>query len=98
MRLETDAIEKLEWYAMLEPALADEGLAPRLDLLAHRRLDHVVIVGGDLIMQALGRMCQQVAMLVNRASSTARQRQASVLSLPMALIAAGSSGRRRAHR
>src|SRR5581483_1605308 len=36
----------------------------RLDLLARRRVDHVVVVGGDLLMQALGRMRQQVPVLV----------------------------------
>src|SRR6202008_482886 len=53
---------------MLEPPFADEGLATRLDLLARRRVDHVVIVGGDLLMQAFGRMRQQVAVLVDRAA------------------------------
>src|SRR5581483_796421 len=36
----------------------------RLDLLARRRVDHVVVVGGDLLVQALGRMRQQVPVLV----------------------------------
>ena len=50
---------------MLEPPLADEGLAAQRDLLARRRVDHVVVIGGDLVMQALGRMRQQVAVLVH---------------------------------
>src|SRR5215472_12462615 len=54
--------------AMLEPPLADEGLAPPLDLLTGRRVDHVVIIGGDLLAQALGRVRQQVAMLVHGAA------------------------------
>src|ERR1022692_566168 len=53
---------------MLEPPFADKGLAARLDLLARLRVDHVGVVGGDLVMQALGRMCQQVSVLVNRAA------------------------------
>jgi hypothetical protein len=35
-----------------------------LTSLVHRRVDHVIVVGGDLLMQALGRMRQQVAVLV----------------------------------
>src|SRR5262249_12886953 len=58
---------------MFEPPFADEGFAPRLDLFARRRLDHVVVVGGDLLLQALGRMRQQVPVLVN---STALHRRA----------------------
>ena len=42
--------------AMLEPPFADEGFAPRLDLLAPCRVNHVVVVGGDLIVQPLWRM------------------------------------------
>jgi SNF2-related domain len=54
--------------AMLEPPFAHEGLASRLNFLARGRVDHVVVVGGDLLVQALGRMCQQVAMLVDGAA------------------------------
>jgi len=53
---------------MLEPPFADEGLAARLDLLARRRVDHVVVIGGDLLVQALGCMRQEVAVLVDRAA------------------------------
>ena len=49
---------------MLEPPFADERLAPLLDLLARRRVDHVVVVGRDLFAQPLGPMRQQVAVLV----------------------------------
>src|SRR5579862_1830640 len=51
--------------AVLEAPLADEGLATDLDLLTRGRIDHVVVVRCDLIMQTLGRMRQQVPMLVN---------------------------------
>ena len=42
--------------AVLEPPLADECLAAGFNLLARRRIDHVAVVGGDLLVQALGRM------------------------------------------
>src|SRR5215204_4246121 len=53
---------------MLEPPLADEGLAARLDLRGRGRVDYVGVIGGDLLVQALGRMREQVPVLVNRAS------------------------------
>jgi hypothetical protein len=53
---------------MLEPPVADEGLATGRDLLARRRIDHVGAVGSDLLMQALGRVRQQVPVLVDRAA------------------------------
>src|SRR5664280_1138776 len=53
---------------MLEPPFADEGLATELYLLGCRRVDHVVVIRGDLVMQALGCMCEQVSVLVNRAA------------------------------
>ena len=53
---------------MLEAPLADEGLAASFDLLTRRRVDHVGVVGGDLVMQSLGRMREQVPMLVDRAA------------------------------
>ena len=54
--------------AVPEPPLADEGLAPLFDLLGRRGVDHVGVVGGDLLVQALGRVGEQVAMLMNRAA------------------------------
>jgi hypothetical protein len=39
--------------AVLEPPLADEGLATGSDLLARRRIDHVVVIRGDLLVQAV---------------------------------------------
>ena len=53
---------------MLEPPFADEGLATDLYLLGCRRVDHVVVIRGDLVMQALGSMREQVSVLVNRAA------------------------------
>src|SRR5712672_232769 len=53
---------------MLEPPFADEGLAARFDLLRRRGVDHVVVIRGDLVMQALGGMGEQVPVLVDRAA------------------------------
>jgi hypothetical protein len=39
--------------AVFEAPLADEGFAAGLDLLTRRRVDHVVVIRGDLVMQAL---------------------------------------------
>ena len=52
-------------WAVLEPPFADEGLATRCDFLGRGRIDHVGIVGTDLLMQTLGRVREKVAMLVN---------------------------------
>jgi hypothetical protein len=54
--------------AMLEPPFADEGLAAKRDLLGCRRIDHVVIVRGDLLVQALRSMREQVSVLVDCAA------------------------------
>src|SRR5947208_9128470 len=53
---------------MLEPPLADEGLARGLDLLAGLCRDHVGVVGGDLLMEPFGCVRQQVPVLVDRAT------------------------------
>jgi hypothetical protein len=50
---------------MLEPPLADEGLSAG-GLLARRGGDHIVVVGGDLVVQAFGRVRQQIPVLVDR--------------------------------
>src|SRR5258708_39616759 len=52
--------------AMLEPPFADEGLAAHGYLLRGRRIDHVVGIRGDLVVQALPGMSQQVSVLVDR--------------------------------
>jgi hypothetical protein len=51
---------------VLEPPLADEGLAAGFNLLARGGVDHVGVVGGDLLVQALGGVREEIAMLVNR--------------------------------
>src|SRR6266542_2889416 len=52
----------------LEPPLADEGLAAALDLCRCRGVNHVRVVGGDLLVQTLGRMGEQVPVLVHGAA------------------------------
>src|SRR5262245_41809398 len=49
---------------MAQPPPADESLAARLDLRRCGRIDHVVVIGGYLLVQALGRMCEQVAVFM----------------------------------
>jgi len=53
---------------VLELPLADEGLAADFDLLPRRRIDHVAVVGSDLLVQALRRVRQKVPVLVDRAA------------------------------
>ncbi len=54
--------------AVLEPPFAKERLAARFDLPARLGVDHVVVIGGDLVMQALGGVREQVSVLVDRAA------------------------------
>src|SRR3954454_23332871 len=51
----------------LEPPLAQEGFAALLDLLGGRSVDHVLVVGGDLLVQLVGSVRQEVPVLVDRA-------------------------------
>jgi len=62
------SIEAIGDRPVAKPPLTEEGLAPGLDLLGRRGVDHVGVVGGDLLVQALGGMAEQVAMLVHRAA------------------------------
>jgi hypothetical protein len=41
---------------VLKPPLADEGFAARFDLFACVRVDHIFVVGADLVMQAIERL------------------------------------------
>src|SRR3954464_2129123 len=52
----------------LQPPLAQEGLSPRLDLLGALGVDHVRVVGRDLLVQPFRRMGQEIPMLVNCAA------------------------------
>src|SRR5215216_2434164 len=54
--------------AVLEPPLADESLAARVDFLRRGTVDHIVVVGSDLIAQALRRMRQPLPLLADRAA------------------------------
>src|SRR6202022_1979813 len=53
---------------VLEPPFSDKGLAADLDLLRSRGIDHVVVIRGDLVMQALGCMREKISVLVNSAA------------------------------
>jgi hypothetical protein len=63
-----EAVATVDNGTMLEPPLANEGLAARLDLLGRGGVDHVGVIGVDVLVQALGRMREQIPVLVNRAS------------------------------
>src|SRR4029453_2023165 len=52
---------------VLKPALADEGFAARFDLFALCRVDHIFVVGADLVMQALGGVREEITVLMNGA-------------------------------
>src|SRR6187431_3116197 len=52
--------------AMTQPPLSDEGLTAGLDFLGRGGVDHVGVIGGDLVVQALGRMREQVPVLMDR--------------------------------
>src|SRR6516165_1619918 len=52
----------------LQPPFAHERLALGLHLLDRLSIDHVGVVGAELVVQLLRRMGQQVAMLVHRAA------------------------------
>src|SRR4051812_19009944 len=53
---------------MAQPPLAEKGLTSLLDLLGCGGVDHVGVVSRDLVVEALGRMGEQVAVLVHRAA------------------------------
>jgi len=55
--------------AMLQPPFSDEGLATNRNLLGGRGIDHVVVICGDLVVQALRwGMGEQVSVLADRAA------------------------------
>src|SRR5208337_2252373 len=60
--------------AAFQAPFAEEGLAPGFDLLSRRGVDHVAVVVGDFLVQPLGRVSEQVAMLVHRAALDRRVR------------------------
>jgi hypothetical protein len=53
---------------VLKPPLADEGFAARFDLFACVRVDHIFVVGADLVMQALGGVREEITVLMHGAS------------------------------
>ena len=54
--------------AAFEAPFADERLAPGLDPAARRGVDHVAVVVRDFLVQALGRVGEEIAMLVHGAA------------------------------
>ena len=55
-----------------QPPLAEEGLAPALDLRGRFSVDHVAVILGQFIVQPLRRMREKIAVLVNRAALDGR--------------------------
>src|ERR1700680_2798892 len=53
---------------VLKPPLADEGFAARFDLFWRFRVDHFVVVVGDLLIHALRGVREEIAVLMPRAS------------------------------
>ena len=54
--------------AAFEPPFADERLAPGFDLRLRLGVDHIFVVVRDFLVQPLGRMGEEIAMLVHRAT------------------------------
>ena len=64
----TGLLEAVGHRLAFEPPFADEGPPARLDFRRRGGVDHVVVVGRDLLMQPLGCVGEQVAVLVDRAA------------------------------
>src|SRR6516164_3529355 len=64
----TSLLEAVGHRLAFEPPFADEGPPQRLNLARRGGVDHVGVVGRDLLVQTLGSMGEQVAVLVDRAA------------------------------
>src|SRR5258707_6491866 len=64
----TGFLQAVSNRAMTQPPLADEGLATVFDVGRRGGVDHVGVIGGHLVVQALGRVGEQVPMLMHRTS------------------------------
>src|SRR5947209_14465172 len=64
----TGLLEAVGHRLAFEPPFADEGPSARLDFRSGGGVDHVVVVGRDLLVQPLGCVSEQVAVLVDRAA------------------------------
>src|SRR5947209_3578490 len=64
----TSLLEAVGYRFAFEPPFADEGPPVRLDFRSGGGVDHVVVVGRDLLVQPMGRVSEQVAVLVDRAA------------------------------
>src|SRR5258707_8505273 len=64
----TGFLEAVGHGLAFEPPFADESPPARCDFRSRGGVDHVVVVGRDLLMQPLGGVGEQVAVLVDRAA------------------------------
>src|ERR1700756_5955682 len=64
----TGLLEAVGYRLAFEPPFAQEGSAALFDLGRQGGVDHVVVVGRNLVMQPRGRVGQQIAMLVDGAA------------------------------
>src|SRR5438105_10592787 len=64
----TGLLEAVGYCLAFEPPFAKEGAAALFDLGWRGGVNHVVVVGRDLVVQPRGRVGQQVAMLVDGAA------------------------------
>src|SRR6266403_468757 len=70
----TGFLEAVGHRLAFEPPFADESPSALLDFRSRGGVDHVVVIGRDLLMQPLGGVGKQVAVLVNRAALGRRPR------------------------
>ena len=66
---------------MTQPPLADEGLATVFDVGRRGGVDHIGVIGGHLVVQALGRVGEQVPMLVHGTSLYGMPSQTAAIAL-----------------
>src|SRR5436190_24206888 len=64
----TGFLEAVGHRLAFEPPFAEEGTSALPDFRSLGGVDHVVVIGRDLLMQPLRRVGEQVAMLVDRAA------------------------------
>ena len=64
----TSLLEAVGYRLAFEPPFAEEDPVPFLDLDGGSGVDHVVVVGRDLVVQPPGRVGQQVAVLMDGAA------------------------------
>jgi hypothetical protein len=82
--------------AMTQPPPADEGLTAGLDFFGRGGVDHVGVIGGDLVVQALGRVREEVPVLMTPLNRHAVPDRGDCLSSPGAPSTMRKAGGRRA--